>query len=464
MKGEINVSKEVLMNEDIFEKLPIGKAIAKLAIPTMMGQLSTVVYNMVDTFFVAKTNSPNQIAAVTLSMPIVLILASIGALFGMGGGSYVSRLLGLKEGNKIKNTSSFCFWVSVFISIPILIIGLLSLNSITKITGANLYDFNYTKEYLMVIFIGAPWIILSNMLIQIIRSEGNAKDASLGLIIGMVINCILNPALILGMGWGVIGSAIATITGNVINVLYYFVFFIKGRTILSISAIHLKKDLEVAKNVIIMGIPAALVPTLISVSNIFLNNLAGQYGSNPVAAIGIVSKVTSISIMLVVGLCQGVQPLIGYNYSSGNIKRMKNTVNLTVLISFILGIVCLALFAIVKVQIINIFIKDSNIISLGSGFLLFMSISLPILGISNIGMVFFQAIGKPIQAMFLTVARQGVIYIPLLFVLKNSMQLNGIVLAQPISDFITMIITIILYMSFIMKKKKEKENVVEAVS
>lgn len=432
------------MNDAVFDKMPVKKAILTLAIPTMLGQLSTIIYNLTDTYFVSLTKDANQIAAVTIAFPALLILMSIGAAFGIGASSYISRLLGRKEDEKVKQTSAYCFYMCGMISICFTILGIFFVEPITSILGGKDSTFLFGKNYLLIIFLGSSAFIYSNMFIHMIRGEGSAKEASIGLILGTIVNIVFDYLMIIRWGMGVNGAALATVLGNIVSTVYYLLYLKLHKTKLSIRWKHRSFHASIQKNVLSIGIPGGLVTILMSISNIILNQMAIGYGSDAVAAIGISSKINQICILMIVGLTQGVQPLLGYSYAAKNDKRLKSVFYTALTFSVIIGSIFCLSFIFLRYPLCKIFTQNPKLLNMTTMVLSLSSLSNPILGFANMSQTYFQAIGQAKEAFLLTILRQLLLFIPLLLLLQWCLQLKGIILAQPLCDFICGMIGILM--------------------
>lgn len=448
---------------ELFERCPIPQAVSKLSIPTVIGMLVMVIYNMADTFFVGMTNDVNQVASVTVTMPVFMLLMSLGTIFGVGGASSISRYIGSKKIDKAKTTSSLSFYGSVTISILCMIITLLFMEQILNIMGATENTYNYAKEYLTVLTIGAPFVVLSFSMGQITRAEGLAKEAMIGMLLGTILNIVLDPILILHLKMGVTGASVATVIANIVSVLYYIKLISSKKSILSISSKDLKLDKEIIKSILFIGLPSSLNNLLMSLSSILVNNFAVSYGDMVVASLGIVNRIMLLPIMVLVGLCQGVQPLIGYNYASKNIDRMKNVLKFVATLGTALGIGFAILIYTFGGNMIAMFIKDSEAIKIGSEFIKITIISAPVLGIQFVLNNAFQAMGKAVPSLILSISRQGVIFIPTLFLANAILGLNGIVYAQPIADILTTIISAILF-GITYKKELKQLDIKEEIA
>ncbi len=449
LKGKFmqNFSKQY-----IFEDMPVPKAAAKLAIPTILGMLVSVIYNIADTFFVGRIGDPNQVAAVTITMPIFMFLMAFGNLFGVGSLSYISRLLGSKDYHNVKKTSAFSFYSCLIIGLIVATAGTLLLSDIVHLLGSSDNTFDFARQYLRTIFFGAPLIILGFALGQLLRAEGTAKEAMTGMMLGTFINIALDPILILYFKLGVYGAAVATVFANFISVIYYIIYLIRHSEFLSISPKHFSFNTVIIKNILAIGTPASLTNLLLSLSSIILNNYAVNYGDAVVAALGIINRVLMFPILLSIGLCQGVQPLIGYNYASNNRTRMKETMRFTGIVAVTLSIVISTLLYINSCAVVNLFIDDLKTIELGTHFLRINLISIPFLSMLFLFSFTFQAIGKGVPSLVLAISRQGFIFIPTLIIGDALFGLNGIVFAQPIADIFSSFLSVIMAM-FVFKRE-----------
>lgn len=445
---------------DIFENYPVYKALTTLALPTILGMLVNVFYNMVDTFFVGKTNDPNQVAAVSLTMPIYLVLMSFGSIYGIGGASYISRSLGAKNYEKVKQISSFAFYASVFTGIVCMIVFLIFLNQILKLSGASANTYQFAQHYLLIVAFGAVFVVCQMSLGQIVRSEGSSKEAMAGMIIGTVINIILDPIMILYMNMGVAGAALATIIGNASSALYYIWHIAKKSNFLSIRFKDFVLMKDIFSNVFSIGFPVFINNVLISIANILINNFASKYNDNVVAGLGVSQRIFMLVLLVFIGLGQGVQPFIGYNFASKNYKRMNASIKLSCLFSFVSGIIFLAFALIFSRELISIFIKNDEVIEYGSKFLIAAYSVAPIIGFQFIFISAFQALGKPLPSLILSVCRQGIAFVPAIYFGTKFFGINGIIWAQPIADVASIILAGIMYTYIyrITKKNQAMEN------
>ncbi len=430
----------------VYEEKSIPKAIMRVGLPAMLGQLTTLIYNIADTFFVSMTKEPAMIAAVTLCAPILLIIMSIASIFGMGGSSVIARLLGEEKKKEAGRTMNFCVYAMVFSGVITLVLGLIFLQPLANMSGADADNMAYTCDYLKWIFIGTPFIILANGFVHLFRSAGLIKAGTIGLVLGNVINMVLDYVFIVILGWGTAGAALATSLGFVCAAIYYIVCMIcewhKGNQLTSLSPKHFLPN-----NVVSIGIPGALITVLMSVSNIVLNNYIGIYGSNAVAAYGIAYKLDMVPILLSVGLAQGVAPLVGYCYGGNEKKRMSDMVKCTVLYGVLMGTAFTVAFMFFGKPLAAIFLQDTDLIEQTGYFLKILCLSAPMLGIINMMTSYFQALGKAIKSLTITVLRNAALFIPGVIILNYIWKLNGVIAAQPVVETILTGICIFMYVN-----------------
>lgn len=433
----------------VFEEKNITKAILRVGLPAMLGQLTTLIYNIADTFFVSLTNEPAMIAAVTLCTPILLIIMSIASIFGMGGNSVIARLLGEQDDEKVSRTLNFCVYAMAAAGIAILLVGVVFMQPIARLSGADAENMAYTCDYLRYIFLGAPFIILSNGSVHLFRSIGFIRESTIGLALGNSINIVFDFIFIVLWGWGTAGAALATSFGFFCSAVYYLVCLIraerKGNRIIQLSPRRFAPNSRMVASVVTIGIPGALITVLLSVSNIVLNNFIGIYGSDAVAAYGIAYKIDMVPIMLSVGLSQGVAPLVGYYFGAGNRERMSRIMRAATLYGILLGAVFLAAFCLPNTQLAGIFLHDEPLIQEAGHFIGVLGLSAPMLGIINMVTSYFQALGAALKSLAITVMRNAVLFIPAVVLLNSFWKLNGVIAAQPIVETILALVCIGMY-------------------
>lgn len=433
----------------VFEEKNISKAIMRVGLPAMLGQLTTLIYNIADTFFVSLTKEPAMIAAVTLCTPILLIIMSIASVFGMGGNSVIARLLGENKNKEAHSTLNFCIYAMTLAGIMILLIGIILMEPIAKLSGADTENMAYTCDYLKYIFLGAPFIILSNGAVHLFRSLGFIKESTIGLALGNSINIVFDFIFIVLWGWGTAGAALATSLGFFCSAIYYLVCMLKsakeGNSLVKLSIKCFVPHKKIVFNVVKIGIPGALITILLSVSNIVLNNFIGIYGSNAVASYGIAYKIDMVPIMLSVGLSQGVSPLVGYYYGARKKDRMSQIMKTSTIYGIILGAFFLFIFWLFGPKLAAVFLHDESLIHQAGYFIRVLGLSAPMLGIINMVTSYFQALGIAMKSLLITLMRNAILFIPAVILLNSLWELNGVIAAQPVVETILAILCITMY-------------------
>lgn len=439
---------------ELFESMPIKKAVMKMSMPLMTSMLVTVVYNMADTFFIGQTGDSNQVAAVSLTAPVFMLLMALSNVFGMGGASLISRTLGAKNEEKVKKISSFCFYSSVILGLICILVLNLGMEPILKLLGTSNQTKSFCKEYLFYYLCGAPFVLCSFTLGNLLRSEGSSKEAMVGNMLGTFINIILDPIMILMMGMGIRGAAVATVTGNAAAVTYFIMCIIKKSKVLSLSIKDFEIDKEIIEEIMVVGVPASINNILMSVSYIFINNYLKGYGDSAIAAMGIANKVVSLITLLLVGFAGGSQPIMGYSYGAKNKERLSELLRFLIKTAVIGGILGGAVIFVFANNIVKVFIDDVEIINYGTAMLRALIISAPAVGVILVLSNLFQAMGKGTQSMILAVGRQGLIFIPILAIMSKASGLNGTILAQATTDVLTAVLSVNMFVSV-----KRKENI-----
>lgn len=415
-----------------------------MAVPTMISMLVVVIYNMADTFFIGQTKDPLQVAAVSLATPVFMIFMALGHLFGIGGSSAISRALGERRKDRAWHISSFCCYGLLGLGVMVAVISVLGMEQILHLIGASENTIGFARQYLTIISIGAPTIMFSTAFANILRGEGASRESMIGNLLGTIVNIILDPVMILGLGWGVSGAALATIIGNIAACFFYISYYLRGKSMLSIHVKDFKMGDGIAASVAAIGIPASLNNILMSFANIILNQALVGYGDTPVAAMGVALKSNMLVVLLQIGLCVGIQPLIGYNYGSGNKKRLMQVFKFTGVVSVIMGMLLTLFMIIARKTMIQVFINDAEVVSYGIRMVVALQLSAPFIGILFLCINTIQGMGKALPSLVLTVCRQGLIFIPLIFILNAMLGLEGVIYAQPAADYLSILVGIMI--------------------
>ncbi len=435
----------------LFETMPVGKALLVMAIPTIVSQLITMIYNLADTFFIGMTNDPYKVAAASVVSTLFFILTSLSNLFGVGGGSLMSRLLGEKREDAAKRVGVFSIYGSIFIALVYSLVCFFFTEPLARLLGASDNTIGYASSYLFwVVVIGGIPATLGMTMSFLLRSVGYSKESGFGLALGGIANIILDPIfmfVILPSGNEVTGAALATMFSNIISLLYFFYVYYKlrGKTVLSVSPEYIRIEKNLFIGILSIGLPSALTGMLANITHIIKNNLTSSYGDIELAAYGIVMKADMLPLNIGMGLCQGMMPLIAYNYASGNFPRMKSFTKAAQVSGMVIACICIGVFELFAPQIIWLFIKNEATISFGKDFLRIACLATPFM-IANFQKIYcLQAMGKGKESLILGLFRQGLFAIPIIFTMNHLFQLYGIVSAQLISDGITFIFSTLIY-------------------
>jgi multidrug efflux pump len=447
------IMKNVEKKEYVFSTMPIKSAVIKNIVPSVLAMLMVLVYNLADTFFIGQTHNPFQVAAISLATPVFLIFMSIGNVFGIGGTSVISRALGEGKKEYTKKVCSFCFWSCVVVGIIISIAFLIFLDKIVVALGASNETLQFTKDYLTIIAFSGPFVLITSCYSNILRAEGQATKAMMGQIIGNVLNIILDPLLILSLNFDVKGAAIATVIGNVVGALYYIIYFVNGKSILSISIKNYSYRNKIASGVLSIGIPAALASVLMSVSQIIMNSMMAEYGDMALAGVGVAMKITMITGMLSMGIGQGVQPLLGYCTGAMNWNRYHGIMRFSLVLAFIVSAVLTMLCYLFVNQIVGIFLTERSAFAYAVRFAKILLTTSTFFGVFFVFANALQAMGAATSSWIVNISRQGLIYIPSLFVLRAIIGINGLMWAQPVADVLSLILAISLYFGIFKRKK-----------
>ena len=429
----------------IFSDMPVKSAVFKVAIPSVVSSLVLVIYNMADTFFVGQTNNAFQVAAVSLTNPIFVMFMAFANLLGIGGSTAISIFLGEKNNIEVKKTSSFCCYTSLFLGTILGIVIIIFMDPILKLLGSSENTYKFSKEYLFYIALGAPFIFFTNTFGHAVRGEGGANASMIGGMIGTIVNIILDPIFILTFNMGTAGAAIATVIGNIFGGLYY-IYYLKIKS--PSLTLNLKEFCllgKAAKRTLTLGIPAGINSALMSLSNIILNNKLVVYGDAPVAAMGVIIKVYLLIVFIHMGITNGIQPLLGYCFGAKRKERFVKIFKFSGILTIIIGSILTAIYIIFSKEIIEFFINDKEVIFYGKEMLIATAISGPILGVLFLCINSLQVIDRPFLATAISICRQGFIYIPLLYILNNLFGLTGINFTQIVSDYVSIILSVLLF-------------------
>ncbi len=423
----------------------IPRLVLSNAIPAVLAMIMVLVYNMADMFFIGQTNDPLQVASVSLATPVFMIFMAISSVFGIGGTSLISRSFGKGKFDYAKKVSSFCLWSVVILGTLLSALIVIFANPLSGILGASSDTSGMVINYLSIVGISGPFLLASSVFSNIIRAEGSPKTAMMGLAIGNIINIILDPIFILGLGLGVSGAAIATVIGNFSGAVFYIFYIKRGKSKLSIKLKDFTFDKYTIKNVLSIGIPASLSSVLMSTSTIIVNGLMSGYGDLAVAGIGVTMKVTMITSFVCIGFGQGVQPILGFAYGAKDNKKFKDVMRFSLLFSLAIGVVMTAFCYLALEQIVSAFLTDAAAFGYAVSFTRILLMTTSLFGMLFVFANAVQAIGAATSSLIIGICRKGVFFIPIVFILNSVMGMYGIIYTQPIADAMAFIVAAVLY-------------------
>ena len=443
-----------VMDNELFEKTPIPRAYMTLAIPVVLSMMVTLVYNTVDTYFIAHTGNTSMVAGVAIATPVFTVMIALGDIFGLGGSSVISRLYGQGRYDDGRRLSVFCFWGAVLTGIIVIILGLAFRGPILAMLGADDSTWEYASQFYTLIIIGSPFIIVSMTPTNLLRTEGFATPSAIGSIAGTVINICLNPLFIHVFGWGAAGSAGA----------YYIWFLLKRSRNLSIDPRLMLRGhrLDITRHeaggILAIGIPASVTNLMQSLGIVMVNLFLLPYGTDAVAAMGIALKIVMIAIMILVAFAFGGQPLTGYNYGAGNMKRLRALLGFAYSFLAVLALAMTIVLIAFAHPLMGFFSTDAHIVELGAGMLRIQLLSTVCVAIVLVTTCTFQSAGKAVGALLLSISRQGVMLAITLFAGRALAGYHGVIAAQAMADLLTAILAIILFIALLPEVRKHAKT------
>lgn len=430
-----------MQNEAVFQK-SAWKAIFSLSIPSLISIVVMMLYNMADMYFVGWLGDYTQVAAVSLAMPVYSILMAVSTMIGNGGCTKIAQALGQCDEQRVRCCSALCVWSSIAFGILFAVFCFLFCTPLLTFLGANEEMSGYTRSYLLILTAGAPAILLNHSIGGALRGEGEIKAGMLGGMLATIANIILDPLFIIVFRLGVGGAALATVLGNVIAVIYYFLYKTKSRTncIIEIRPAY-AHDLKALGSILSLGLPNAISSILSGFAGTFSNRILVGYGTAAVAAMAAAGKSIMVVTMVQMGICMGIAPLLAYCYGAKDYGRLKEVLQKVLFLTVGLGTALTIVIFFGREWVIGLFIKDASVISLGAYLVTFQIITGPFIGIYYLATNFLQATGNAPGASVASALRQGLLLIPLLYLLSGLFGLEGLAMAHPAADSISVLIT-----------------------
>lgn len=430
-----------------FEEAPISLAIANFALPMMLSMMVSVIYNLVDTFYIGLLGDYALVAAVSLSTPIFFVFMGIGNVFGIGGGTYISRLLGMKDEVVVKKVSSFVFYGSISSGLALSVFGLIFVEPILHILGVSVMTIDPTREYMLIMLLGGVFKVLSFSLTQIIRAEGSPREAVMGNILGTLINIVLDPVFLFVFHWGVAGIATATLISEIFSTLFYTYFIWKKSTFLSLRISDFVLEKCMMNEVFKIGFPTFLLTIILIVTNLLQNVYAARFSDVYVAVFAIIFKLNLIPILLCRGLTLGVQPLIAYNYARKNFQRTHGILKKAFLYGNIFCMLFFLMAYLFAPLFLNLFSHNAQIVDLGTPMFKISILSFLTYPLIFLSTSVFQSMGKAIPSLLMSMS-QGVFFAPLVVFGSQVVGVFGFAWALPLSNICAAIMSVAIYIVY----------------
>lgn len=444
---------------------PIGKLIGKFAIPCVVSMIVNSLYNIVDQIFIGRGVGYLGNGATNIVFPITVITLAIALLIGDGGAAFLSLKLGKGEKEDANHGVGNTITMAIASGVLLLILCGVFFEKLLYLFGCTEILFPYAYEYGRVILIGIPFVVISTALNSVIRADGSPKYAMLSMVIGAVINTVLDPIFIFGLNMGVFGAAIATIAGQIVSCIISLMYLRKFNYV-KVKRIHLKPRGKYCASIASLGISSFIIQIAIVIVMAVNNNLLVKYGAQsvygseiPLTALGITMKVNQIMISVVVGIAAGAQPIIGYNYGAGKMKRVKSTLKWSITAATCVTAICFIAFQFAPQSIINIFGSEEGLYNefAVKCFKIFL-LACIFNGFQTVVSIFLQAIGKPVQSAILSLVRQIIVLIPGAVIMSGIIGVEGVLWSGPIADTTAFVVGFVLFVKELKKMKKSTET------
>ena len=423
--------------QELFESASIPKAFFALTIPTVLGEVVMLLYNMADTWFIAATGDPHLVAGVSLCAPVFMLMVAIGDIFGVGGSSVISRLFGSGKTREAGHVGAFCFYAALACGILLGALLLLFQTPILRLLGADADTLPHAAEYYRYIALGAPLIVVSIVPLNLLRSEGMAKVSMFGSILGSVVNSVLDPIFIFTLGLGAAGAAIATVLGNVASVALYVYFINRRAQVLTLSPAAIAKTRDETVPVFAIGVPASVNNLTQSFGVALCNRFLLLYGSDKIAAAGIAAKINMIAVMMAVGFAFGALPLVGYAYGKGDKRKLRDIIRFFFTFQICMSAAIALVLGVFSRPLVAAFMDNPAILTAGTAILRRQLAGMPFVSVVLVCTCLFQASGKSGPALALSLSRQGVVYLVVIVIANASLGYSGVIAAQPAADLLS---------------------------
>lgn len=433
------------MDKDILASDHLGRLLAKLSVPAMVGMMVMVLYNVVDMIFVGRWVGAQGIAGISIAFPIQLFVMAIGQMLGFGGASVISRALGMGERGRADRTLGNVILCALVFSAALVTVGGFFLDPLLRLFGATDTLLPYARDYMGIILFGSIFFAFGLSTNNLIRAEGRAMTAMITMLIAAVLNIFFDAVFIVGLGWGLKGAAAATVLAQAVSAIYLAYYYLSGRSRIHFRLSSFKPDFPLLGEIFAVGSAAFARHAASAAFVVVLNNSLAFYGGDlSVAVFGVLNRLLLFCMMPIMGIAQGVQPIAGFNYGAGRLDKTRRIVGIGMVSATAVSLVGFVLLMAFPRPFIGIFSRDTALIEQATFALRLMFLGVPFIGYGVIGATLFQAIGKALPGLMLTLTRQCFFLIPVVLVLPRFIGLKGIWLSFPISDVMAAAVTFIL--------------------
>ena len=433
-----------------------ARAVVRMSVPLIAGMFIMVLYNLVDTYFIGLMRDDYLLAAVNLAYPVMMVTVAISNMVGTGASSLIARSLGAGETGKASRTVTAALVLTVANSLLVAAVGLILLPKIVRGLGARENTFDPAAQYIRVLLLGSVFTMGNYTCGQLLRSEGSVRHSIAGMLLGTVVNIVLDPLLIFTFGGGIRGAAIATVLGNAAGMGASLWFYVRGKTLLRPEGKYVLPTPEILREIFCVGVPASLETLLTSAAYIVNNNLAVAYGELTVAGMGVAQKLLSLGNYIYQGFAAGTQPVMGYNYGAKNYRRMLDVLRAGVVTVSCTELAVMAVYGLFAPWLVGLFTDSAEVAVIGAKVLRTLMFILPFVGAVSMSRMSFQAMGKPQYAFAITLVRQLLLYVPLLLLLNRLFAFEGMIWAQPVTEAVMMLASLRLLSGTIRKEQAKR--------
>ena len=431
--------------EELFKEQSVWRAIFSMAIPALLTIVIMIFYNLADMFFIAQLGDTAKVASVSIISPVFNIIMALATMIGVGGSTVIANAFGAGETEKAKNAASLCFYSAVALGVIVTLLLYIFQTPLLKLLGTKPDMWADSQTYLQILTGGTVFMLIPSAMGMLVRAEGAVREGMLGNMLGTLINLILDPLFILIFGWDVAGAAVATVIGNIASSVYYVLFVRKHAAVISLDP---KRALVTPMDIfpiMALGIPNAASTVLSGFASTFSNNLLSRHGTDAIAAAAAAGKASMLISMVQMGICMGVQPLMAYNYGSRNLSRLKEVLRKTALLTGCIGIGTMLLCLMFRHFIISLFLKEAAVAAMGEQYMLYVMAGAPFLGLVYLSTNFLQATKKATSAIIVSLLRQGLLLIPLLYLMHSLFGFLGLPAAHMAADMGAALIAALIF-------------------